>query len=265
MERLTQHADLLAASANDPWVRWYLPDPFLGEVWVHDGVALVQRLRRRPGFWVAPLAGAPVSEPSSESARVRAALVALRDGGHFDRLEAASVSVVQGHAAVAHEVLDLAEGGDWEWMWCAAAPPRLPQEDQVVALDDTADAAELEAFTRAHNPRVWTEVGSGRVQQWRGLRDDSGALVAIGGAEVGDAGAPHLAGIVTAGAHRGQGYGSVVSAALTRWALEQHGVCTLGMFSDNHVARGVYERLGFRTARAWHSRALMRRAVADHS
>lgn len=258
MERISRHADLLARSGDDPWVRWYLADPFPGEVWVHEDVALVQRLRRRPGFWVAPLDG----DPATEASRVRNALVALRGGGHLERLgagpESVSISVVQEHAAVAHEVLDLADGGDWEWMWCAAPPPRLPQEDRVVVLDDTADADELGDFTRTHNPRVWTEVGTGRVHQWRGLRDDTGALVAIGGAEVGDAGAPHLAGIVTAGSLRGRGHGSIVSAALTRWALEQHGVCTLGMFSDNHAARRVYERLGFRTARAWHSRALVR-------
>ena len=260
MERLTRHAELLALAGDDPWVRWCLPDPFRGEVWVHDGVALVQRLQRRPGFWVAPVG----ADRPDESERVRSALLALRDGGHLARLESAVVSVVQEHAPVAHEVLDLGDGGDWEWMWSTAPPPTDPRDADVVVLDDTDDADELTTFTRTHNPRVWTEIGTGRVRQWRGLRDGSGSLVAIGGAEAGDAGTPHLAGIVTASTHRGQGLGSVVSSSLTRWALEQHGVCTLGMFSDNATARRMYERLGYRTARAWHSRALLPGMESNH-
>lgn len=230
---------------------------------MHQGVALVQRLGRRPGFWVAPLRphaspGTPLDDGrrAEEAGRVRAALVELRDGGHLSRLGARSLSVAQEHGPVAHEVLELGEGGDWEWMWTTTAPPQDPREGRVVALDDRQDAAELTAFTRSHNPRVWTEVGTGRVHRWMGVRDAAGALVVIGGAEREDTGVPHLAGIVTAAGHRGQGWAGVVSAALTRWALERHGACTLGMFSDNTTARGVYRRLGYRTARAWHSRAL---------
>jgi GNAT superfamily N-acetyltransferase len=261
VERLTGHAELLAASGDDPWVRWCLPDPLTTEAWVHQGVALVQRLRRRPGFWVAPLRGAGGTpgegdEGADEAGRVRAALVALRDGGHLERLDAQVVSVVQEHAAVAHEVLVLGDGGDWEWRWTTTAPPYDDREAAVVVLDDRDDADELGAFTRAHQPRVWTEIGTGRVVTWRGVRDAAGALVAIGGAERSESDVPHLAGIVTATSQRGRGWGGVVSAALTRWALSGHEACTLGMYRDNTAARRVYDRLGYRTARSWHSRAL---------
>ncbi|WP_151523230.1 GNAT family N-acetyltransferase [Serinicoccus kebangsaanensis] len=254
MDRLTRHADLLALSGGDPWVRWALPDPLPGEVWLHQGVALVQRTGHRPGFWVAPLrAGMPaVDEPD----RMAAALVALRDGEHLGRLGSRSVSVPQEHAAVAHRVLDLGDGGDWEWMWTTTLPDVDARERDVIPLDDGRDAVELEEFTRANNPRVWTEVGTGRVHRWVGLRDESGQLIAIGGAELEATGIPHLAGIVTAVERRGAGLARVVSAALTRWALEAHGVCTLGMFSDNDAARRLYAGLGYRTARAWHSRML---------
>lgn len=55
---------------------------------------------------------------------------------------------------------------------------------------------------------------------------------------------------------RGRGLGRAVTAGLTRWAIARHGVCTLGMYSDNPPARALYLGLGYRTAYAWHSRRL---------
>lgn len=270
VHRVSSHADLLRLSGDDPWVRWSVPDPFTGEVWVHDDVALVERVGRRRGFWVAPLRhqhgrgqltdrGALADEGAreQEADRVRSALTALRDGGHLTRLGSESVSVVQEHGPVAHEVLDLGPGGDWDWMWTTSDPPAHPLEEQVVVLDDSADAEELQAFSTTHNPRVWTEIGTGRVTRWVGLRDADGSLLAVGGAESEQTGVPHLAGIVSHTGRRGQGLGTAVSAELTRWAVREHRVSTLGMFSDNDVARAVYRRLGYRTARAWHSRQLL--------
>ena len=103
---------------------------------------------------------------------------------------------------------------------------------------------------------MWTEIGTGRMKRWIGLRDASGALIAVGGAEWEDSDVPHLAGIVTAQARRGEGLGAVITAGLTRWSIEEHGVCTLGVFSDNTVALRLYARLGYRTGRAWASRRL---------
>ena len=281
MHQLLTHDDLLARAAEDPWVRWSLANPLRGEAWVHEDVALVERVGRRRGFWVVPLpagmpppAGMPRGTGSSprtvatprtpttpasladDGNPVRAALIALRDGGHLDRLASQSVSVPQEHAAIAHEVLDLAGGGDWDWMWTTSSPLVHPAEGRIVVLDDTEDEGELTAFTRLHNPRVWTEIGTGRVRRWVGIRGANRALVAVGGAEAEESGIPHLAGVVTDTALRGQGLASAVSAHLTRWAVGTHGVCTLGMFSDNEAARRVYDRLNYRTAHAWHSRGL---------
>lgn len=253
MRRVRTHAELVALSGGDPWVRWALDPGLPGEAWVHGPVMLVERLGERRGFWVAPLGGPAEVGPDD----VRAALGALRDGGHLRRLRSRSVSVVRSHAALAHEVLDLGDGGDWDWMWSATSPPPDAREAELEELDDARDAAELSAFTRRHNPRVWTEIGTGRVVRWVGGRDDAGHLIAVGGAEREAGGVPHLAGIVTATGLRGQGWGGVVTTALTRWALGQHGVCTLGVFADNAAALRVYRRLGYRTARAWHSRQLL--------
>jgi RimJ/RimL family protein N-acetyltransferase len=224
-------------------------------VWEHEGVALVERGGERRGVWVAPL-----GQVSAEGDRVRSALVVLRDGGHLGRLGCRSVSVPQEHAGVAHQVLDLGPGGDWEWMWTTRSPARDPREGRLVVLDDGDDAAEIRSFSSTNNPRVWTEVGTGRVVRWMGLRAQDGQLLAVGGAELEASGVPHLAGIVTAIERRGQGLGTVVSAALTRWAVGRDGVCTLGMFSDNEPGRRLYARLGYRTARSWHSRSLVPRS-----
>lgn len=259
MERITSHADLLARSGDDPWVRWVVEGDVPTEVWVHEDIALVERVGWRRGFWIAPLRpGRAESDAPTprETERVRAALTQLRDGGHLTRLRSQSVSTVQEHAAIAHQVLDLSTGGDWEWMWTTTPPPRHPEESHVVLLDDTTDAEEINSFSARHNPRIWAAAGTGRLTHWIGLRDAGGGLIAVGGAEREATGAPHLAGIVTDTALRGQGLGSAVSVALTRWAIADSGVATLGMYSDNRGARRMYERLGFRTARAWHSRLL---------
>lgn len=269
MQRVPDHATAVTLSGGDPWVRWSIAAPLAGEVWVHDGVILVERRGSRRGFWVAPLADARVhAGPESdqdEGGRVRAALVELRDGGHLHRLGSRSLSVTQAHASVAHEVLELGDGGDWDWMWVDSSMAVLPDGPSgavrlsaiEVVLDDMDDAEEISAFTHRHNPHVWTQIGTGRVHHWVGLRGPDGALLALGGAEREATGVPHLAGIVTDRSLRCRGLGTAITLALSRWALAESGVCTLGMFSDNEPARTIYRRLGYRTARAWHSRDLL--------
>lgn len=263
---LVDRAGLLALAGDDPWVRWGLADPLRGQALVHDGVAVVQRLGERPGLWVAPLrpgladgevpTGGALAE---EAARVAGALRLVREAGLLETWDARAVSVPQEHATVARAGLPLtAEGGDWEWMWTGTAPAPEPREETLVQLDDVEDAEELRTFAHTHNPRVWTRIGEGAVVRWVGARGADGALLAVGGAEREDSGVPHLAGILTATQARGQGWGRVVSAALTRWAVAGQGVCTLGMFSDNDTARRLYHRLGYRTSRRWCSRRLRR-------
>jgi len=45
-----------------------------------------------------------------------------------------------------------------------------------------------------------------------------------------------------------------MTAQLTRLAVNADGVCTLGMYASNHVARRLYHGLGYVTAHAWCSR-----------
>lgn len=250
MDRITSHAELLHLSDGDPWVRWAVV-PGAQQAW-HDGrVALILRGDWQPGFWVTPLRGGAV-----DAGNVREALEWLASSGEITRTGSTAVSVVQPHVTVLEDVFRVDGGGDWTWMWTERAPEPDPREALLVQLDDSADAEEISVFSRANNPRIWTEVGTGGVHTWLGLRDAGGELIAVGGIETEDTGVPGLAGIVTAASRRGEGLGAVITTALTRRALATHEVCTLGVFSDNTTAIDLYARLGFRTGRAWSSRRL---------
>lgn len=165
------------------------------------------------------------------------------------------LSVPRGLSGVVEDRLDLGtRGGEWDWMWTRAAPPVVPGEEHVVALDpSTRD--EAEEFLTAHSPRTHGQPFARAAQRWVGVRDTAtGALVAVGGSEPSAGGTPTLAGIAVATDRRGQGWGAAVSAHLTRSAVAETGACALGMFADNDVARRVYHRLGFRTGMEWTSR-----------
>jgi predicted GNAT family acetyltransferase len=86
------------------------------------------------------------------------------------------------------------------------------------------------------------------------VRDDSGRLVACGVRERSLAGHPILSGITVDPTQRGLGLGLAVTAHLTRRAVEEAGVCTLGMYSHNAVARRVYLGLGYGDVHEWSSR-----------
>ena len=250
VERIESREELARLADGDPWVRWVVPaEP--PQAWFDGQVAVIRRGGTRPGYWVTRLDREAVTAEA-----LTPALSWLAESGLLEQEGIGAISAPQEHAALLESLLGLTEGGDWEWMWTATPPDVDPRESDVVELDDLVDGPQIEAFSRANNPRVWTEIGTGRMQDWLGLRDAAGELIAVGGADREATGVPHLAGIVTALERRREGLGSVISAALTRRALARHGVCTLGMFSDNDTARRVYHRLGYRTGRAWASRRL---------
>lgn len=253
VRHIADHPALLALTGGDPYVRWGIPDPLPAPALVVEGAVAVERHGRRRGYWVWPL-----EEAADPAGAVRSAVATLADGGYLEPAEVAGLSVAQPYLAAAADIVELADGGDWEWMWTVTAPPPEPGEEELVELSDSADAEEIAAMIARHNPRAWTEPGTGRTELWLGLRDERGELVVVGGMERLDTGVPHLAGILTATGLRGRGLGRMVSAALTRRALELSPVCTLGMYSDNAPARAVYRRLGYRTAKAWSSRRLVR-------
>lgn len=148
---------------------------------------------------------------------------------------------------------------DWEWFVTEAAPPVEPAEASVAWLDD-GDITEVRALLDRSSPRHDVRPGEPGVRRWCGVRDEDGRLVAVAAHTEHTAGIPHLASIATAPEHRGRGLGAGVTAWLTRMLLAEGApMVTLGMYSDNDVARRVYERLGYVCERAFTSGRLVRR------
>lgn len=250
LHRITSHAELRTVTDDDPFVRWGVPDPLTGVVLRGEGALGIERVGRRGrGMWVLPHSG-------GGGPQVRAFLADLASGPVSD-LGLENLSVPRSYAEELASVFEIGPGGDWDWMWIDRQPPTVPLEEDLVVLDDTADAEEIAQLSQAHSPTGEGDPGTGRTRLWLGLRDQDGALVAVGAQQTLDTGVPHLAGIVTHADHRGRGLGRAVTAGLTREAVARLGVCTLGMYSANPPARAVYVGLGYRTAYAWHSRRLL--------
>ncbi|WP_114907661.1 GNAT family N-acetyltransferase [Ornithinimicrobium murale] len=248
LRSITSHADLLDLTGGDPFVRWGIPDPLTGVVLAGRGAVAVERWGRRGrGLWVFPHSG-------GDRHAVRELLESLTTP--VAELGITGISLPQEYADLLAEAFELGDGGEWDWMWTTQVPPLVRGEDQLVTLDDTADAEELGELSRVHSPTGEGEPGTGVTSLWLGIRSAEGELVAAGAMQALESGAPHLAGIVTHADHRGLGLGRAVTAGLTRHAVAAHGVCTLGMYSANPPARRIYNDLGYQTAYAWHSRRL---------
>ncbi len=141
------------------------------------------------------------------------------------------------------------EGGRWEWMWCTEAPEgdgtglvELPES----ARDDLVDL--LEEHNRGTDGQPFARPG----QRWVGAYEGE-ELLGAGCCEEEHAGAPVLAGITVHPRARGRGLGRAITAELTRGAISTHGWSTLGMYSHNDLARGLYLDLGYRIGARWTS------------
>jgi len=182
---------------------------------------------------------------------------ALRD------FEPARVSLPRGSLELlAAEQPDIAArmgpGDDWEWMWTDAAPAPTAGEGRVAAVPVPRCDPEIVGLLAAASPRHSSAPGSAGVERWLGIRGPHGALLAVGANHPSSPGVPHLASIAVHPGARGQGLGAAVTAALTRQLLSEGApAVTLGMYSDNAVARRMYERLGFRCEHYFSSRQVV--------
>ena len=143
---------------------------------------------------------------------------------------------------------DPEQADGWEWMWTDRTPAPVPGEESVCWVDAED---RLSALLASANPRHHGRPGDPDIRGWAGVRDDNGRLVAAGALAVLDTGIPNLRSISTDPAARGRGMGAAVSAFLTRHALRDAPVVTLGMYSDNDTARRLYTRLGYRRSHAF--------------
>ena len=154
--------------------------------------------------------------------------------------------------------LGLERPNEWEWFATTTLPPVQPAEDQVRWLGEP-DHDDIVALLRAHSGRHDAEPGQPHARQWCGIRDDAGDLVAVAAHTESWSTVPFLASIATRGDQRGRGLGGAVTAFITRRLLEEgRPRVTLGMYSDNDVARRLYLRLGYRVVHRFTSGRLHR-------
>ncbi|HWC22041.1 MAG TPA: GNAT family N-acetyltransferase [Flexivirga sp.] len=231
---------------DDPFLRWDLARPHLSDIWVYgDSVGFQRHSHSRH------IHGLSLIGRDNVPQLLDAVLADLPPEINGLALERRFLPVLQDRLGTR-----LGAGGDWDWMWTEQPPPHIAAEDLLVELDDLADAADIIALNAVGNPSAESEPGTGRTRLWLGVRR-ADELVAAGAMHRTPGGAPHLAGIVVHPRLRGRGLGVAVTAGLTRRAIADYGVCTLGMYADNDRARAMYEGLGFAVARAWASRRLL--------
>jgi ribosomal protein S18 acetylase RimI-like enzyme len=230
----------VAASDNlDPaaFRRWHLGTADVVHDW-SDEAAAVSHVHTPRGHGLVVLAQPGAEQPRVVEA-VDAALGRVRDLG-ISQLRLAVPQPVQEDVAAR---VGPASWSRWEWMHTRTPPPPSLARTQVRWLDD-ADLPDIASFLAEHSPRSHAVPGDADVRGWAGVRDADG-LTCVGAVVESRAGFPHLRAITTRTSLRGRGLGGAVTSFLSAASLATHSVVTLSLYSDNPVARGLYERLGF--------------------
>lgn len=247
MRELVSEAEVVAASGDDDLV-----------VWAAQGM--------RPG--VRAWAYADAVAVASPRASRRDRLVVRGGAAHVVPLvrhalaEAGPSYRPLGDAALIEQVVaaapELAVAGHFSWMAAEKlAPPRHEAADQdgVVVSWLAEDAApEITGLLAEANPGSYAVPGLPYVRRWAGVRDGSGALLAVAADAWSAPTVGLLAGVATAVRARGRGLGERVCRFVASALLAEHGRAALMVDDWNLAALAVYERLGFarrRVAAAW--------------
>jgi GNAT superfamily N-acetyltransferase len=240
---LRTYGDLLSAAGGDPFVLHEVGPSFRGPGFSVPGAVAFVRQNAVGRRSMACIGSTP---------EIDRLLAGVRRTAQVADLAVTSVSVPADAEPLLHKHFEVGDGGDWEWMWTTTAPPPAPGESALVALG-AGDLPEVQRLLEVGNPTTHARPGEHGDERWVGVRHD-GRLVACAVMERNGAGRPHLAGITVHPSRRGLGLGLAMTAHLTRLAVDADGVCTLGMFASNDVARRLYHGLGYVTAHAWCSR-----------
>jgi len=142
----------------------------------------------------------------------------------------------------AYRVLEVRQ----EWQLLFRGDPAALDPGDAVSLG-SSDLAEMQALARREKMTAFERDPLAQ-RRWYGVRRQ-GELVAQGGTHLMLSHAVEIGNIVTAHAHRRQGYGSQVVAALVRALHPQGKAIFLHVFKDNAPAIACYERLGFEPLR----------------
>jgi len=128
----------------------------------------------------------------------------------------------------------------WSWFWTDSEHARVDIDRKVVTVDHH-DPRLLEVLS--HSDTASHERDGKAPDVWFGLEAE-GQLVCVAAVNKQDD-ATYLQSVVTHTQHRGCGYARRVCSHATAWSLQQVRYATLGMMSDNKIARALYESLGY--------------------
>ncbi|WP_433235865.1 GNAT family N-acetyltransferase [Streptosporangium sp. CA-135522] len=150
----------------------------------------------------------------------------------------------------------------FEWME-TGGPPASGEVGEVGGVDQVGGSGgrsvpagwlvgaeqEVGALLAQASPSSWAVPGLPGVRRWAGLRVPGGALVATAADAWSCPQVGFVAGVATAVAHRGRGYGQAVCAFVFAALAAEHGRVALVVDTVNLGAIALYERLGMRGRR----------------
>lgn len=119
----------------------------------------------------------------------------------------------------------------------------LPEAEAHAYWLAESDAPEISALLEVASPSAYAVPGLPGVRRWAGVRRD-GELVAVAADAWSAPTVGFIAGVATAPAHRGKGYGEAVCRLVTDSLLAAHGRVALMVDADNPPALRLYKRLG---------------------
>jgi len=146
--------------------------------------------------------------------------------------------MVTAHAEDIPVAWPLAEVRQRHWMRTTHLPE--PPAVEVAAVPDHEVTGLLDVVA----PDSHARPGTPGMEAWLGVRDAE-VLVAVGGVLRQPDGTGHVRAVAVAPDHRGRGLGRELSRALTRAAMADTGVASLGVYVDNEAAVRTYRGLGY--------------------
>jgi ribosomal protein S18 acetylase RimI-like enzyme len=149
----------------------------------------------------------------------------------------------------------------WDWDWFSTDSPAPQRDDPGVSIDWAEEAVfdDLRAVLHAASDWRSVEPGEERAERWAALRlsatpDQAAHIVSCLAVTRTGPHTPSLASVATHPDHRGRGFARDLTAWTTNHLLDEGApVVTLGMYSDNHTARKVYDTLGFEVGHRFRS------------